>query len=288
MAAASAHAGGPDLAYEIGMTSQQRYVDSLDGHGVAMPQVVRSNEQPLEHLDHPHTHRPGTATMREVLGRFTTPEVAGMVLSAPRDFWNKAERRVLTTLFADVRDFTPFVAKVPPEEAAATINVIFGCLYDAIKSERGIVNRFAGDGMLALFGAPLSLENHVAAAAMAALKARAAIELLAETRRTRGLEPLRIGLGINTGELLAGCVGTPERTEYTVVGHAVNLASRLVALADAGQILLGAETADLLGPHFEVQEKGVMNLKGIGLTPVFELVGPSSTAAIPAAAAAAC
>ncbi len=153
------------------------------------------------------------------------------------------------------------------------MNVIFGCLYDAIGSEHGIVNRFMGDGMLALFGAPVPLENHACAAAAAALKARTAIELLAESRRTRGLDPLRIGLGINTGELVACCIGTPERTEYTVVGHAVNLASRLVAAADPGRILLGPETADRLRPRFEIGDRGTMELKGIGPTPVFELLG---------------
>ena len=135
------------------------------------------------------------------------------------------------------------------------------------------MNRFLGDGLLALFGAPLPLDNQASAGARAALKARASVERLAEARRMQGLEPLRIGLGINTGSLIAGCIGTSERTEYTVVGHAVNVASRLVSAAEPGQILVGPGTAALLDSGFAIRDRGVMDLKGVGPTPVFELLG---------------
>jgi adenylate cyclase len=218
------------------------------------------------------TRPAGPATLTDVLGKFASPEVARFVLSSPREFWNKAERRTVTTLFADVRGFTAFAARVPPEAALATMNAIFELLCDVVGREHGIVNRFLGDGMLALFGAPLALDDHASAAATAALKARASIDGWAEARRRRGLEPLRIGLGINTGSLIAGCVGTPARTEYTVMGHSVNLASRLVAAAEPSQILIGPETAALLPSTFDVRHKGVMDFKGVGPTRVFELL----------------
>jgi class 3 adenylate cyclase len=223
--------------------------------------------------DHAPTRPAGLATLTDVLGKFASPEVARFALSAPKEFWNKAERRTVTTLFADVRGFTAFAARVPPEEALATMNDIFACLCEVVGSEHGIVSRFLGDGMLALFGAPLALDDHASAAARAALEARAKIDVWADARRRRGLEPLCIGLGLNTGSLIAGCVGTRERTEYTVVGHAVNVASRLVAAAEPSQILIGPGTAALLPWTFVVRDKGMMDFKGVGATPVFELLG---------------
>ncbi len=221
------------------------------------------------------TRPAGLSTLRSVFGKFMTPEVARVVLADPKGFWKKGTRTTVTTLFADVRGFTSFAARVPPEEAVATINAIYATLCEVVRAEQGIVNRFLGDGMLAIFGAPLPLENHASAAARAALRARAHIERLAEAYDGVGRHPLRVGLGLNTGSVVAGCVGTSMRAEYTVIGHAVNVASRLVAVAEPGQILLGVGTAALLEPELEICERGVLDLKGIGPTPVFELLSPS-------------
>jgi class 3 adenylate cyclase len=218
----------------------------------------------------------GFATLRTMFGTFATPEVASMVLAHPKDFWTTSERTTVTTLFADVRGFTSFAARVSPEEAVATINDIFAILCDVVRGEHGIVNRFLGDGMLAIFGAPYPLEDHATAAARAALKARRSMLRFADERRARGCDALQIGLGVNTGSVIAGCVGTPERAEYTVVGHSVNVASRLVAIAEPDRVLVGAGTAALLDPTMDVRERGLVDLKGIGLTTVYELTGSSA------------
>jgi len=127
---------------------------------------------------------------------------------------------------------------------------------------------------MALFGVPVPTENHALAAARAALRARAAVESLAESRRQLGVAPLRIGVGINTGEVVAGCVGTRERAEYSVIGHAVNLAARLEEAAAPGQILVGPDTGNSLRGAFELS--GTISLKLAGLpepVPVTELIG---------------
>ncbi|MCC6850235.1 MAG: adenylate/guanylate cyclase domain-containing protein [Deltaproteobacteria bacterium] len=214
----------------------------------------------------------GLATLRVMFGKFTTPEVASLILADPKEFWTKSERRTVTTLFADVRGFTSFAARVAPEEALPTLNRIFAILCEVVASEHGIVNRFLGDGMLAVFGTPFPLEDHASAAARAALRACAKMAQFADERRAQGREPLQIGLGLNTGSVIAGCIGTPERTEYTVVGHSVNVASRLVAIAEPGQILVGAGTAALVDESLAVHERGTVDLKGIGPTVVYELV----------------
>jgi class 3 adenylate cyclase len=165
--------------------------------------------------------------VKETFGQFATPEVVQMVLAQPEDFWKRGERRVVTIVFADVRGFTRFSNQVPPEEAVATLNGIFSCALDAIDSERGILNKFVGDGLLAIFGAPAAHNDHAASAARAALKARQEISALNVIRTEQGKEPLEVCFGINTGEVLAGCLGTQKRTEYSVIGPIVNVASRL-------------------------------------------------------------
>lgn len=201
--------------------------------------------------------------VRETFGQFVTPEVAEFVLANPEDFWKQGDRKVVTILFADVRRFTPFSARVQPEEAFQALNDVLVRVVEAVQRERGILNKFMGDGLMALFGAPVPNEDHVFAAARAALQARDAVEELSESRRAQNLEPLRIGLGINTGEVMAGCVGSRGRAEYSVIGHPVNLAARLEETAAPGQILVGPETAKHIGSAFELRETAAVSLAGI-------------------------
>jgi adenylate cyclase len=210
--------------------------------------------------------------LTQLLSRFTTPEVASIVVAHPSARWRRCERRVVSVLFVDVRSFTAYAATVDPEDAAAVMNEIFSRVCEAVAQHGGMVNHFLGDGVLALFGAPDPLEDHARAAARAALRARDLIDALAESRHRDGLCPLRIGLAINTGALVAGCFGPRERLEYTVMGHTVNVAARLVAAAHAGQILVGQDTAQRLGAEFVTRDDGTTDLNGIGSTRRIELV----------------
>ncbi|MGQ0645365.1 MAG: adenylate/guanylate cyclase domain-containing protein [Elusimicrobiota bacterium] len=212
--------------------------------------------------------------VKTVFGQFVTPEVAQFVLSSPQDLWKRGERRVASMLFVDVREFTPYAGSVPPEEALEALNQIFSRAIQAVTAEGGVVNKFTGDGILAFFGAPLPLSDHSEAAARAALRARDAVEELARTRSAQGQAPLRVGIGVNTGEVVAGCLGTETRTEYTVIGHSVNLCARLMDLAKPGQILTGPDAAHILQPGFELIPTAPMILAGISKPVIaYELVG---------------
>lgn len=201
--------------------------------------------------------------LRDTFGYFATPEVTDFVMSHPLDYWKRCERRVLTVLFADIRQFTPFMEASAPEEAVAALTEVFEFADEAVRLEGGILNKFMGDGILAIFGAPLPNMEHAAAAPRAALRMRASIETLSKVRALAGLKPLQLGIGINTGEVIAGCIGTKARTEYTVIGHSVNLAARIQQLAEPGQILLGPGTAKMLGGGFRLKSRGAENLRGI-------------------------
>ena len=224
-------------------------------------------------LDQAYSELANMQHVREMFGQFVTPEVADYVLAHREDLEKQGERRTMTVLFADVRSFTLFTATVTPEEAVSALNEVFGCVINAVHEEGGTLNKFIGDGMMALFGAPVPAIEHAEAAARAALRAQVATDALASSRRARGMHPLRIGIGLNSGDVVAGCVGTTERAEYSVFGYAVNLAARLEEMADAGQILMGPETRRLLGGRLKARELGLLTLAGLREpTPVWELL----------------
>ncbi len=162
--------------------------------------------------------------------------------------------RTATILFADVRGFTAFSERVSPEEAASRLDELLACFIEAVHAEGGAINKFIGDGAMAVFGVPLPHAEPVAAAARAALRARAAVE-------RRG--SLRFGFGINTGLVAAGCLGTKESSEYGVIGAPVNVASRLEEVAGPGQILVGSESAALLDGRFVLAAERALRLNGV-------------------------
>lgn len=178
-------------------------------------------------------------SLREAFGQFVTPEVVHFILENPALTGAAGRRREASVLFADARGFTAFAERAEPEEAVAVINELFTVVIDAVSAEGGIINKFLGDGLMAVFGAPLPDEDHALSAARAAARARDGIERLAAGRTAAGLPALRMGFGLDSGALVAGCLGSRERAEYTVMGRPVNLAKRLESAAAPGQILLG-------------------------------------------------
>jgi len=220
------------------------------------------------------TERKRADQVKHTFGQFVTPEVADFVLTHPDDFWKRGERKRVTILFTDVRNFSSFSARVSPEEVVRALNDIFVPIIEAVQHEGGTLNKFIGDGLMALFGVPIPNEDHALSAARAALRARDAIETLAASRHELNQEPLRIGIGVNSGEVVAGSVGTRERVEYSVIGHAVNLAARLEEAAAPGQILLGPETVVAIKERFDLSGTITLKLPGIPEpVPVTELLG---------------
>jgi len=215
-------------------------------------------------LERTHAELEKMNRVKAAFGQFVTPEVAQFVMAHLDDFWRRGSRQVISVLFTDVRQFTRFASSVPPEDAVSAVNEVFARIVDAVLREGGTPNKFIGDGVLALFGAPIVRTDHALAAARAALQARDAVEKLAKEREAKGQVALRIGIGINTGEVVAGCLGTKDRAEYSVIGHCVNLASRIEHEASAGQVLLGPDTASALPPGmFKVGGCRAMTLNGV-------------------------
>src|SRR5215469_12987483 len=152
---------------------------------------------------------------KEMVRRFATSEVAQDLQQS--GFALGGRRVHATVMFCDIRGFTALVESQPPEETIELLNTYYTLMFDAINGRGGVVNQMIGDGLMAIFGAPLPLERHAEAAALAALDMIELIELLAVERTSTGRVPIRIGIGIGTGNLVAGYTGTQQRATYTCI-----------------------------------------------------------------------
>jgi adenylate cyclase len=192
--------------------------------------------------------------IREAFGTYVDPDVARHVLEEGTDL--AGEQVEVTIMFIDIRNFTGFAERTPAPEVVAAINDLFEQIVPIIHAHGGRVDKFVGDGLLAVFGAPSRQEDHADQALAAAL------EIESKVRSQRGLE---IGIGLNSGTVVAGNVGGAGRLEFSVIGDAVNVAARVeAATRETGDRILVAErTVQLLRkPHTELEERTGVELKG--------------------------
>jgi len=175
----------------------------------------------------------------------------------------EGERKQVTVLFVDVKDSMKLAARVDPEEWHKLLDRFFTLLADAVHRFEGTVNQYTGDGVMALFGAPLAHEDHAQRACHAALLACENVRRLAqEVRRAHGLR-FAIRLGLNSGEVIVGAIGDDLRMDYTAQGNSVGLAARMQESAKPGRAYLTAETAALVRDYFDLERVGTLRLKGV-------------------------
>ena len=213
---------------------------------------------------------------KELVRRFATPEVAQDLQQSGFSLGGKRVRA--SVLFSDIRDFTPLLESQPPEETIELLNTYYTLMFDAIGSHGGIVSQIAGDGLMALFGAPLPLPRHAESAVRTALEMIDLVELFNAERTVAGKPPIRIGVGIASGEMVAGYTGTQERATYTCIGDTVNLAARLETQTKvAGRaILIDRATREGLPAGIEVEALGPVAIRGKSApADVFAVVAPS-------------
>jgi adenylate cyclase len=192
---------------------------------------------------------------------YTPKHLADKVLASKSA--HEGERKLVTVLFVDCAGFTALAAKLDPEELHGVMDGCFAHLAEAVHRYEGTVNQYTGDGIMALFGAPVAHEDHAVRAVAAALAIQqASREYSVGLERERGFGlPLRIG--INTGPVVVGRIGDDLRMDYTAQGPTVNLAARLQAVAPPGGILISASAERLVRDYFLLEERGALELKGI-------------------------
>ena len=199
---------------------------------------------------------------KELVRRFATSEVAQDMQQS--GFALGGRRVTGAVMFADIRGFTALVESQPPEETIELLNTWYTLMFDAISGHGGVVNQMIGDGLMAIFGAPLPLPDHCAAAVRAALDMIEMIELLNADRAAAGKPLIRIGIGIASGEMVAGYTGTQQRATYTCIGDTVNLAARLEAHTKVAQraILIDSATRTGLDSRIAVEAIGAAAFHG--------------------------
>ncbi|MBN1486939.1 MAG: GAF domain-containing protein [Anaerolineae bacterium] len=201
--------------------------------------------------------------LRRVLGRSVDPHVLKVLLEKSDVDILKGERRVLSVLYADLRGSTQLAERSEPEVLVEFINSYLAEMTEVLLANGGTLDKFVGDEVMALFGAPMSQPDHALRAARVGLAMQAAHQALLRRWEEQGIAAAGIGIGIATGELIVGEIGCEKRTDYTVIGRAANLGARICAVAKSGQVLISQGTYDLIKDKVEVTPVTGQHFKGI-------------------------
>jgi adenylate cyclase len=202
--------------------------------------------------------------LRSRLERFHSPQVIEMILKGSqetKDDVMEPKDVTATILFADIVNFTQLAERIPPRETNVILNEYFSTMTDIVFSYDGTLDKYIGDGLMAVFGAPMEREDDAERAILAAKEMREKLTaMVAEESDDR--RRLNIRIGINTGRVVAGNIGSPKRMDYTVIGDPVNIASRLESIAEPDQILIGEDTYNAVKDKFKIGEIGKKTVKG--------------------------
>lgn len=200
--------------------------------------------------------------IRSIFGRYVSHEVADAVLKDSAE--PLGEQREIAVLFADIRDFSKLSLEMSPTETVAMLNEYFGRMTSVVHTFGGTVDKFLGDGVLALFGAPVRLEEPVEKALRAAVRMRDSVELFNAERKLKGLAQIRVGFCVTYGPVVVGTLGSEDRASYTAIGPTVNLASRLEGINKrlGTSIIVPHEARKNLGSDFIFKELGEHQVRG--------------------------
>ena len=184
----------------------------------------------------------------------------------------------LTVLFSDIRDFTTFTEKHEPQEVVAMLREYLTHMTDQVLAQQGTLDKYIGDAVMAIFGAPVELPDHAERACRAALAMAAEVERLQAKWVAEGKEPFQIGIGINTGQMVVGNLGSEQLFDYTVIGDAVNLGARLESLnkehQTAKHIIISEGTYEAARDALEVRRLGEVTVRGkTRPVVIYELLG---------------
>ncbi len=213
--------------------------------------------------------------VRQNLQRLLSPQLVDEVINNQITIEKGGEERIATTLFADIRGFTSMSEKREAQQLVTLLNNYFEVMVDVIFAHQGTLDKFVGDEIMAIWGAPVDVENAAEKSVACALAMRDALKQFNELRRMefeiaqesgtalqKEFSPLRIGIGVNTGRVIAGYIGSSKSLSYTVMGDPVNTASRFCSIAGPGEIVVGRPTFELVEDKFEIIQRPAQRLKG--------------------------
>lgn len=202
--------------------------------------------------------------MKNAMYRYMTPGVAERVMAQAEDTLMIGERKEVTILFSDIRGYTTITENLGAGEVVSLLNQYFETMVEAVFDHEGTLDKFIGDALMAVFGAPLSLQDHAWKAVKTALDMRQRLARFNQQRRAKNQPVIAIGIGISSGEVVSGNIGSHKRMDYTVIGDGVNLSSRLEGVTKEYRcdIILSEFTYNLCHQHIWVQELDKIRVKG--------------------------
>lgn len=212
--------------------------------------------------------------IREVFGRYITDDVVNTLLASPAGLQLGGEKRKITILISDLRGFSSLCERLSPEQVVSILNIYLGAMAEVIEHYRGSINEFIGDAILAVFGAPIAGEDHPERAVACALAMQLAMDAVNDRLREQGLPALEMGIGVHTGEVVVGNIGSAKRAKYGVVGSHVNLTSRIETYTVGGQVLISESSAHEIGDRLQTRRSFQVLPKGAreALT-IYDVVG---------------
>ncbi|MEW6492765.1 MAG: adenylate/guanylate cyclase domain-containing protein [Cyanobacteriota bacterium] len=201
--------------------------------------------------------------IRKTFGRYLTDEVVANLLENPGGLKLGGERRTVTILTSDLRGFTALAERLPPEEVIKVLNIYLGYMTSIITKHQGTIDEFMGDGILVLFGAPTAREDDAQRAIACAVAMQLAMDSVNEKMKELDLPQLEMGIGINTGDVVVGNIGSEKRSKYGVVGSQVNLTYRIESYTVGGQILISELTLKQAGSIVKIEGYKEVSTKGV-------------------------
>ena len=216
------------------------------------------------------------ALVRRAFGRYVSEEVAATLLRDPEGLELGGEERETTILMSDLRGFTAMAARVAPREVIEVLNLYLEAMFDVVIRYEGTIDEIIGDALLVIFGAPVACHDHAAKAVACGLAMQLAMTEVNQRLADKGAIQLEMGIGIHTGHVIVGNIGSVRRTKYTAVGSNVNLAERVESFSTGGQVLITEDTRERVkaslrvDAQFQVEPKGaarsllLLEVGGIG------------------------
>jgi class 3 adenylate cyclase len=201
--------------------------------------------------------------IRDTFGRYLTDEVVASLLDSPEGLQLGGAKRQVTMLMADLRGFTSLAGRLAPEQVMDIVNRYLGTMVEVILQYQGTIDEFIGDAIFVIFGAPVWREDDAQRAVACAVAMQLAMAAVNEENRRAGLPEVEMGLGVHTGEVVVGNIGSHKRTKYGVVGSHVNLTSRIQSYTVGGQILLSEATRQQVEPLVRLSKQMEVEAKGI-------------------------
>ncbi len=203
--------------------------------------------------------------LRSLFERYVTPEVAELLITSDTNLLDLGEIKDVSVLFADIRNFTSLVQNLNLSELRSFLNEVYEIFTETVFANRGMVDKFMGDAVLAVFGAPVELDNSCISAANTALEIREHFETLKDkwAKKHEEFHTIGLGIGVTKGEMFLGNVGSAKRFDYTVIGSQVNIAQRLASKSLFGEIYITEDVQCVIDDLYQLKKVGVLELRGV-------------------------